>query len=181
MFHDFPSTWQHFSRVQTSQASLRQPWLPRSCIAGTFTLTLWTTRLTKWHKGFLKFSFMAVEKSTSGFKVLYKTTRKKNKKGRVRRALAVSKYGNKKCTGDVMSRWIWKKRASVSQTLAALEFVALLPISGWWDTNIHYIVAWRLVVCRSVRYLLLWHDTVDFCRGKSKEKDCNALFISLYM
>ena len=56
-----------------------------------------------------------------------------------------------------------------SQALAALQFVALLPISGWGDTYVHYIVARRLVVCGSVRYLLLRHNAVDFCRGKFKK------------
>ncbi len=31
------------------------------CSAGTFTLTQWTSQLTEWHNGFLKFSFMAEE------------------------------------------------------------------------------------------------------------------------
>lgn len=62
-----------------------------------------------------------------------------------------------------------------SQALAALEFVAPLPVRGWGDTYVHYIVAWRLIVCRSVRYLLLRHDAVDFCRVKfKKEKHSNV-------
>lgn len=51
------------------------------------------------------------------------------------------------------------KRQSVtpggSQTLAALQLVALLAISGRRDANVHHVVAGRLVVRRPVRYLLL--------------------------
>lgn len=40
-------------------------------------------------------------------------------------------------------------------SLAALQFVAFLAIGGRWDTNIHHVVAWRLVMSGSVCYLLL--------------------------
>ena len=59
--------------------------------------------------------------------------------------------GNKKCTGDGGGGG----GGGGSQALAALQFVALLPVSCWGDTDVHYIVARRLVMCRSVRYLLL--------------------------
>lgn len=56
----------------------------------------------------------------------------------------------------------------VSQTLAALQFVALLAVGGGRDADVHHVVAWRLVVCRSVCYLLLRHNAVDFCNGNNK-------------
>lgn len=66
--------------------------------------------------------------------------------------LAASRTENKeKCTGRCGNMEGESSRAS----LAALEFVAFLPIGGWWDTDVHHIVAWRLVVSGSVRYLLL--------------------------
>lgn len=58
-----------------------------------------------------------------------------------------------------------KKKKGGSQALAAGEFVAPLPIHGWGDTYVYYIVAWRIFVCRSVWYLLLRYDTVDFCEN----------------
>lgn len=54
----------------------------------------------------------------------------------------------------------------VSQALAALEFVALHPVSGWWDTYVYNIVTRGLIMCRSICYLLLRHNAIDFCRGK---------------
>lgn len=50
-----------------------------------------------------------------------------------------------------------------SQALAAREFVALLAVGGGRNTDVHHVVAWRLVMCKSVCHLLLRHDTVDFC------------------
>lgn len=60
----------------------------------------------------------------------------------------------------------------VSQTLAALQFVALLAISGGRDADVHHVVAWRLVVRRSVCYLLLRHDAVDFCNDNNNKNIC---------
>lgn len=75
-----------------------------------------------------------------------------------------SNRSKKKCMGDEEEEEeVEGECCRASQALAALEFVALLPVSGWGDTNVHYVVAWRLVVCRSVRYLLLRHNAVDFC------------------
>lgn len=67
------------------------------------------------------------------------------------RELAVSRPTGRKSAHDD------EERMSVmgSQALAALEFVALLPVSGWWDAYIYYVVAWRFIMCRSVGYLLL--------------------------
>lgn len=164
-----------FSSVQTtSQASLRQQQLP------CFTLTPWkknsdweTDKVTKASWSFLSWQKRRARVSS---KVLYKTQWKTERKmkDRVTRELAVSRAtGTKKKSAAVM--W-WRGRCGevedkccgVSQALAALEFVALLPVSGWRDTYVHYIVARRLIVCRSVRYLLLWHNAVDFCRGEFK-------------
>lgn len=53
-----------------------------------------------------------------------------------------------------------------SLVLAAGELAASLAVCGWGEAYVHYIVAWRLVVSRSVRYLLLRDNTVDFCKRK---------------
>lgn len=78
----------------------------------------------------------------------------------------------KKCSCDVMTgvnveRWRTGVTPGASQALAALKFVALLPVSGRGNTDVHHVVARRLVMCRSVRYLLLWHDAVDFCNDNN--------------
>lgn len=57
----------------------------------------------------------------------------------------------------------------MSQTLAALQFVAPLAVGGGRDADVHHVVAWRLVVCGSVRDLLLRHDAVDFCNENNKD------------
>lgn len=81
----------------------------------------------------------------------------------------------KKCSCDVMMGGERAERhprsltPGVSQTLAALQFVALLAVGGGRDADVHHVVAWRLVVCRSVCYLLLRHDAVDFCNDNNKE------------
>lgn len=49
-----------------------------------------------------------------------------------------------------------------SLALAAGEFASSLAVCGWGQTYVHYIVAWRLVMSGSVRYLLLRYNTVDF-------------------
>lgn len=50
--------------------------------------------------------------------------------------------------------------------MAAREFAASLAVRGRREAYVHYIVSWRLVVSRSVGYLLLRYDTVDFCERK---------------
>lgn len=166
-----------FSSVQTtSQASLRQQQLP------CFTLTPWKKKKSDWETDKMTWRLLEVffhgkrEEhkwvQKSYIKTQWKAERKM--KDRVTRELAVSRAtGTKKKSAAVM--W-WRGRCGevedkccgASQALAALEFVALLPVSGWRDTYVHYIVARRLIVCRSVRYLLLWHNAVDFCRGRFK-------------
>lgn len=98
---------------------------------------------------------------------------KAERKVKGQRELAMSR-----ATGTKVHRWcddrveverVEDECHGVSQALAALQFVPLLPVSGRRDTDVHYVVARRLIVCRSVRYLLLWHNAVDFCRGKLKE------------
>lgn len=75
-----------------------------------------------------------------------------------------------RCDDGIDVESVEDKCHGASQALAALEFVDLLSISGWRDTYVHYIVAWRLVMRRSVRYLLLWHDAVNFWRWKCKNR-----------
>ena len=48
-----------------------------------------------------------------------------------------------------------KRVREVSQVLTALQFVAFLPVGGGGHTDVHYVVAWRFIVCRSVSYLFL--------------------------
>lgn len=50
--------------------------------------------------------------------------------------------------------------------MATGELAASLAVCGWGEAYVHYIVAWRLIVSRSVRYLLLRDNTVDFCKRK---------------
>lgn len=158
----------------TSRASLWQRRLPRPCIAGTFTLTPRTTRLTKWHKGFWSlFFFHGRREEHEWVWKSYIKQWKAERKVKGQRELAMSR-----ATGTKVHRWcddrveverVEDECHGVSQALAALQFVPLLPVSGRRDTDVHYVVARRLIVCRSVRYLLLWHNAVDFCRGKLKE------------
>lgn len=55
----------------------------------------------------------------------------------------------------------------MSLALAAREFASSLAVCGWGEAYVHYIVAWRLIVSGSFRYLLLRYNTVDFYeRGK---------------
>lgn len=103
----------------------------------------------------------------------------RQQKDRGKRKLAVSRtkgMKEKKCSCDVMmGMGVGVQRRSVtlgvSQTLAALQFVALLAISGGRDADVHHVVAWRLVVRRSVCYLLLRHDAVDFCNDNNNNKN----------
>ncbi|PWS21412.1 hypothetical protein DKP78_23705, partial [Enterococcus faecium] len=50
---------------------------------------------------------------------------------------------------------VWGRGIVGSQVLTALQFVAFLPVSGGGHTDVHYVVAWRLIVCRLVGNLLL--------------------------
>lgn len=74
--------------------------------------------------------------------------------------------GDKKCTQ--VSKWSTDEVKGTgviyrrSQVLTALEFVGFLSIGGWWDTDVNYIVARRLIVCRPICNLLLWNNAVDF-------------------
>lgn len=68
-------------------------------------------------------------------------------------------------------RVIREEKIRASLVLAAGEFAASLAVRGRGEAYVHDIVAWRLVVSRSVRYLLLRYDAVDFCR----EKTCGRL------
>lgn len=61
-----------------------------------------------------------------------------------------------------------EKKTGGSLVLAAGEFAASLAVCGWWEAYVHYVVAWRLIMPRSVRYLLLRNNTVDFCKKESK-------------
>lgn len=60
-----------------------------------------------------------------------------------------------------------EKVREVSQALAAGESVASLPICCWRNTYIHNIIARRILMSRSVWYLLLWHNTVNFCKTET--------------
>lgn len=51
-----------------------------------------------------------------------------------------------------------------SQVLTALEFVGFLSVGGWWDADVDYVVARRLIMCRPVCNLLLRNNAVDFCK-----------------
>ena len=105
--------------------------------------------------------------------VLYKTMKGREKSKRTEGVGHEQSNRDKKvhrwCDDRVEVERVEDECHGVSQALAALQFVALLPVSGRGDTDIHYIVARRLIVCRSVRYLLLWHNAIDFCREKLKE------------
>ena len=74
--------------------------------------------------------------------------------------------GGKKCTQ--LSKWSTDEVKGTgviyrrSQVLTALEFVGFLSIGGWWDTDVDYVVARRLIVCRSICNLLLRNNAVDF-------------------
>ena len=59
-----------------------------------------------------------------------------------------------------------QRKIHLSQALTAGELAAPLSIHGRGDAYVHYIVAWRVIICRSVQYLLLRNDTVDFCERK---------------
>lgn len=107
-----------------------------------------------------------------------KKTRWRQSKNRGRRKLAVSRTkGNERKKVQLWcddGGWGWGVRRrsvtpGVSQTLAALQFVALLAVGGGRDADVHHVVARRLVVCRSVCDLLLRHDAVDFCNDNNKD------------
>ena len=57
----------------------------------------------------------------------------------------------KVCVKRLDNEYHWE----TSQVLTALQFVAFLPVGGGGHTDVHYVVAWRLIVCRSVSYLFL--------------------------
>lgn len=130
------------------------------------------------------FLFVANKKSTSELQrpiLENKDTMEaeRQQKDRGKRKLAVSRTkGMKEKSAAVMWWWGWgkvKRRSvtpGVSQTLAALQFVPLLAISGGRDADVHNVVAWRLVVCRSVCYLLLRHNAVDFCNDNNNINIC---------
>lgn len=61
-----------------------------------------------------------------------------------------------------------EEETRASQALAAGELAAPLAVRGRGEAYVHYVVAGRLVVCRSVRYLLLRHNAVDFCENVLK-------------
>lgn len=73
----------------------------------------------------------------------------------------------KKCTQ--VSKWSTDEVRGIrvvyrrSQVLTALEFVGFLSVGGWWDADVDYVVARRLIMCRPVCNLLLRNNAVDFC------------------
>lgn len=100
------------------------------------------------------------------------------RKNRGRRKLTVSRTkGNERkkvqlwCDDGGWGRGVRRRSVTpgLSQTLAALQFVALLAVSGGRDADVHHVVARRIVVCRSVCDLLLRHDAVDFCNDNNKD------------
>lgn len=75
----------------------------------------------------------------------------------IKKCTQVSKWSTDEVRG---TRVIYRR----SQVLTALEFVGFLSIGGWWDTDIDYVVARRLIVCRPICNLLLRNNAVDFCK-----------------
>lgn len=67
-----------------------------------------------------------------------------------------------------------EKKTRGSQALAARELVASLSVHGWGDTYVDYIVAGRIFVSRSVRYLLLRYNAVDFYERKQRLVNFNT-------
>lgn len=146
----------------------------------SFTLTLWrkekksecqTRRLHE------VFCLWQTRRARVSFKVLLK---KKKTRWRQRDNRRTEARGSwlwaeqrewKKKSAAVMWWWGGGGEKAESQTLAALQFVALLAISGGRDADVHHVVAWRLVVRRSVCYLLLRHDAVDFCNDNNNNKN----------
>lgn len=80
------------------------------------------------------------------------------------------------CDGGVNVQTGTSSAHGVSQALTALKLVALLAVRGRWDADVYYVVTRRVVVRRSVRYLFLRHDAVNFWRKKQKH---NARFNSV--
>lgn len=129
----------------------RQQQQSQSYSGVTFRITSTT------YKGSLSFLYGKLMKSTCEIRSSIKQDRKKI------RDRATKALRNRKCTGECEEVKEWVSLWWASQALAALQFVAPLTVSGWWDTYIHDIVAWRFIMGWSVCYLLLWYNTIDFC------------------
>lgn len=77
---------------------------------------------------------------------------------------------NQRCTEEktdwdsVKENGEWRGLGAGSLVLAAGELAAPLAVCGWGEAYVHYIVPRRLIVSRSVRYLLLGDNAVDFCK-----------------
>lgn len=73
------------------------------------------------------------------------------------------------------------KNKGGSLALAAGELAASLAVCGWGKAYVHYVVAWRLIMSGSVRYLLLRDDTVDFCKRNHNNVKVRSWFPSSWI